>query len=124
MSRNPFNLGLRFLLEVAALVALGRWGWSLAPGWVALAPALLLPGAAAAAWGAFRVPNDGGRPVVEIPGPARLALEAAYFGIAVWAASRTGGGEWAMPLGVVVLVHYALSWDRVSLLARGRPLPG
>lgn len=124
MSRNPLNLGLRFLLEVAALVALGRWGWGLGTGFVALAPALLLPGAAAAAWGIFRVPNDGGRPVVEVPGPVRLALEAAYFGGAVWAASRIGDGGWAAPLGAAVAAHYALSWDRVALLARGRPLPG
>ncbi len=28
MAFNPLNLALRFLLEVAALVAMGYWGWN------------------------------------------------------------------------------------------------
>ncbi|GMV06899.1 MAG: hypothetical protein AMXMBFR53_31740 [Gemmatimonadota bacterium] len=123
MSRHPLNLLFRFLLEVAGLVAMGRWGWHLAPGWGGAALAVGVPAVGAAAWGVFRVQNDGGRPVVEVPGPVRLALEAAFFGAAVWLAARTGSGSWARPLGLAVLVHYAASWDRVALLARNRPLP-
>jgi hypothetical protein len=28
MSKNPANLALRFVLELAALAALGYWGWT------------------------------------------------------------------------------------------------
>lgn len=122
MSRHPANLLFRFLLEVAGLVAMGRWGWQVAPGWVGGALAVAVPGVGAAAWGVFRVANDGGRPVVEVPGPARLTLEAAFFAAAVWLAARTGTGSWAPPLGLAVLLHYALSWDRVWRLVRALPL--
>ncbi len=123
MSRHPLNLAARFLLEIAALLVMARWGWSLAPGWLAVGPAVLVPGVAAVTWGVFRVPNDGGAPTVEVAGQVRLLLEAGFFGAAVWMASRTGAGGWALPLGTATAVHYALSWDRVALLARGRPLP-
>lgn len=123
MSRHPLNLAARFFLEIAALAVMARWGWSLTQGWPALVPAILVPGVAASVWGVFRVPNDGGAPTVEVPGPARLLLEVVFFGTAVWMAARTAGSAWALPLGVGTILHYALSWDRVALLARGRPLP-
>ena len=107
MDRHPLNLLLRFALEVAALVVLGRWGWGLLPGW----------------HGAIRVPDDGGRPVVSVSGPVRLLLEVAFFTAAVWAAYATGDGRWAAPLGTLVSIHYALSWRRVDRLARNQPLP-
>ena len=122
MSRNPLNLLLRFALEMAALVALGRWGWGLLPGWRGVAPGLLTPALAAAAWGVFRVPDDGGAPTVTVTGRVRLALETAFFGGAVLALAATGAGEWATPMGVAVGLHYLLSWDRVGKLARNRPL--
>ena len=34
MSSHPVNLGLRFLLELAALITLGIWGWHMGEGWV------------------------------------------------------------------------------------------
>lgn len=123
MSRNPFNLLLRFLLEVAALVVMGRWAWGLLPGWAGALPGLGVPLVAAAAWGIFRVPNDGGPPVVPVPGPVRLLLEAVYFGAATWMALHTGDGSWGIRLGAAVALHYGLSMDRVALLVRNRPLP-
>ena len=123
MDRHPLNLLLRFALEVAALVVLGRWGWGLLPGWHGAIPGLLVPVAAGAVWGIFRVPDDGGRPVVSVSGPVRLLLEVAFFTAAVWAAYATGDGRWAAPLGTLVSIHYALSWRRVDRLARNQPLP-
>jgi cytochrome b len=52
------NLGLRFLLELVALSAVGWWGWQLGGstfGRVALAAAL--PLVVALVWGAFIAPK-------------------------------------------------------------------
>lgn len=121
MSNHPLNLGLRFLLEVAALVAIGAWGWSLSDGPIRYLWAIGLPIAAAAAWGTFRVPEDAsasGRAPVPIPGWARLALEFALFGWATVALFARGSTSLAgIYLGVVVL-HYGLSYDRILWLVR------
>jgi hypothetical protein len=123
MSRSPVNLGFRLLLEMAGLVAFFSWGRTLAPGWVGTVSGLSLATSAAAVWGVFRVPNDGGPPRVEVPGQIRLLLEAVWFGSAVWMTSRNGPGGFALPFGVALGLHYLASWDRVLLLATGSPLP-
>lgn len=41
MSQHPLNLALRFLLEIAASVAIGYWGWHQAEGPLCYAPAIL-----------------------------------------------------------------------------------
>jgi hypothetical protein len=80
-----------------------------------------------AVWAIFRTPGDGGgQGLVATPGPARLALELAFFGLAVLAlltAHANERADWfALALGTGVVVHYALSWDRVLwLLGRGTP---
>lgn len=122
MSRHPVNLLVRFALEMVALVALGRWGWTAFSGGAGVAAGLLAPAVAAAAWGTFRVSDDGGPPVVTVTGRVRLLLEVAFFSSAVWAGAATGDGRWALPLGVAVGIHYIVSWDRVGHLARDQPL--
>jgi len=57
MSLHPISLALRFLLELAALIALGLWGAHQA----GIALALALPATAAALWGIFAVPGDPSR---------------------------------------------------------------
>jgi Protein of unknown function (DUF2568) len=118
MANNPLNLGLRFLLELAGLAALGLWGWSLGGGALRFVWAILFPLVGAALWGVFRVPNDGGRPVVHVPGVARLALEVVYFGAATWGlrAAVSPGAAWVF--GGVVLLHYLTSYDRLLWLVR------
>ena len=79
---TPTNLTLRFLLEVAALVGLGLWGWSLSVGVVALTLATTFPLSAAIAWGTFNVPGDpsrSGNAPVPVPGAVRLVLELAVL---------------------------------------------
>ncbi|MEX2373053.1 MAG: DUF2568 domain-containing protein, partial [Dehalococcoidia bacterium] len=78
MAAAWWNLGLRFLLELAALAGLGLAGWRLAPApwnWLAV---IALPVLAAALWGVFNVPGDpsrsGSAPVI-VPGGLRLAVE-------------------------------------------------
>ena len=61
------NLVLRFLLELAALVAAGYWGFGAFDGWpLRVLAGIGVPFVLAAAWGVFRVPGDGGPPVVVV----------------------------------------------------------
>jgi hypothetical protein len=120
MAYHPLNLAFRFVLELAALAAMASYGWHLtehtAPRLVA---AIGLPLLAAAMWGVFAVPGDrsrSGKAPVAVPGWVRLTLELVFFGFAVWSLYTTGAGTLSLVLGVSVLVHYALSWERIRWL--------
>lgn len=118
MSSHPVNLGLRFFLEIAALVSLGMWGWQKGEGWLRFLLAIGLPLAAAILWATFRVPNDPGNAPVAIPGILRLALEAGLFIFAVWALHAAGRTPWAWGLGIVAALHYLTSYDRILWLIK------
>ncbi|HLV44602.1 MAG TPA: YrdB family protein, partial [Aggregatilineales bacterium] len=114
-------LGLRFLLELVALFAVGYWGWTQHQGVMRFVLAIGLPALLAAAWGIFRVPGDAsasGEAIVAVPGIVRLLLELVFFGLAVWAFYASSRPTWALVLGIVMLVHYALSYDRILWLLR------
>ncbi len=75
MGSHSLNLALRFLLELAALGAMGYWGWTQHEGPVRWRWAIGLPLVAAVLWGTFAVPNDpsrSGQAPVPIPGILRL----------------------------------------------------
>lgn len=74
--------------------------------------------AAAAAWGVFRMPGDGGRPLVSISGRVRFALELAIFALAVGALISLGDYGVAAAIAAAVIVHYSLSYDRVGRMLR------
>ncbi len=119
MSNNPFNLALRFALEIAALVAMGFWGFR--TGETTLMRFLIglgVPVLAAALWGVFRVNDDPGPAPVAVPGALRLLLELAFFAFAVWALYAAGAPTPAWVLGLVVLAHYLVSYDRIAWLIR------
>jgi hypothetical protein len=121
MASHPINLALRFLLELAALFSLGYWGWTQNQGVLRFALGIGLPLLAAVLWGTFRVPGDAsasGKAPVPTPGPLRLILELAFFGAAVWALYDAGLGTWATALGLLVLLHYIASYDRIAWLLR------
>ncbi|HEV7350182.1 YrdB family protein [Telluribacter sp.] len=119
MSQHPINLGVRFLLEILVLVALGTWGWQKPEGTsLRYGLALLLQVVAATVWGVFRVPNDPGVSPVQVPGLVRLLLEILFFWAAVAALYDLNQFRNSLVLGVVLLVHYLLSYDRVLLLLR------
>jgi hypothetical protein len=121
VANHPLNLAVRFLLELAALGALGYWGWTQHTGvarWLLTVGAPLL---AAAAWGSFRVPGDGGPPLVAVPGAARVALEAVVFGGATASLALAGRPRLALTFGLVVAAHYVLSYDRLLWLLRAAP---
>ena len=61
MGSHPLNLALRFLLEVAALVAIGYWGFSQHTGIWRFIIGLGGPVIAAVMWGTFAVPDDPSR---------------------------------------------------------------
>ncbi|QYO76878.1 DUF2568 domain-containing protein [Devosia salina] len=115
------NMALRLVLELAALLAVGWWGFTTTSNWLLrIALGLLLPVAMAAAWGVFRMANDGGAPVVEIGGQLRLLLEAIYFAIAVAALLGLGRQDLAVGFVLVLLVHYGLDYPRTFAMLTGR----
>src|SRR6188768_799962 len=68
------NLAVRFGLELAALAAMGYWGFRVGEGWVAsVALGLGVPLIAALAWGIFVSP----RATVPVSPPLHLALQVA-----------------------------------------------
>lgn len=118
MANHPINLALRFILELIALFALGYWGWAQHSGMARLLWTIGLPVVAAVLWGTFRVPGDPGKAPVPVPGVARLLLEAVYFGAATWAFYAAGLVVWSWVFGIVVLAHYAVSYDRIVWLIK------
>ena len=121
MSGHPLNLGLRFLLEIAASVALGYWGWRQAVGPGRYLPGILVPLAAAALWGTLRVPGEtsaAGDAPVAVPGIVRLTRELAFLGFAVWGLISEGARVAGMAMAALVVFHYALSVDHIRWLLR------
>jgi hypothetical protein len=78
--------------------------------------AILLPMFAAAIWGIFRVPNDPGPAPVAVPGWLRLILEVLFFGSAVFGLYFAGYPTWSALFGIIFLILYVVSYDRVKWL--------
>jgi hypothetical protein len=118
MSKNPANLALRFALELGALAALAYWGWTEHGGIGRFVFGIGLP--VAAAWGTFRVPDDPRDPPVTVPGWVRLLLEVIYFAAAVILLAAAGESRIAVIFGVIVALHYVVSYDRIWWLLTER----
>jgi hypothetical protein len=116
---RPLNLAARFLLEIAALVALGNWGYHMRDdGWRYLLAAAF-PIVAAAVWGIFAVPGDpsrSGTAPVRVPGAVRLGIELVFFGLAAYAMFAAGMQALALVFSVAVAVHYVASLPRIRWL--------
>lgn len=115
MANRSWNLLLRFILELAALAAIGFWGW-LNYGWLA---AICAPVVIAGLWGVFAVPGDpsrSGHAPVPIPGWLRLIFELAVLYGATWALTTVDYTMLATGLGVAITFHYAFSYDRIAWL--------
>lgn len=113
------NEVLRFALELAALAAMAFWAWTSFDGLAGVGAAILVPLAAAAAWGTFRVPNDPGPAPVAVPGSARLVLEAVFFSAAAAMLYLAGQEVIAVVFAALVILHYAVGRRRVAWLLRG-----
>lgn len=119
LGHHPLNLAFRFLLELGILGGLVYYGWTQFEGFGRIL-AFVLPVVAAVLWGFFRVPGDPGDAPVAIPGPLRLILELALFGaavVALYAAQQPTAG---LIFGALVILHYALSVDRIMWLLTGQ----
>mgnify|MGYP003344327643 CR=1 FL=1 len=123
----PWNLGLRFGLELAALAGFGIAAWRLTDG-VWRWPAVIgVPLAAAVVWGVFNVPGDpsrSGEAPIAVPGAVRLAIELTTLGGGAAAFILSGPRPVGITLAVTVVFHYAMSIDRIDwLLGRRRSGP-
>lgn len=121
MSKNPVNLLLRFLLELMALMVTAMWGYNLSDSWSRILWAILFPLLFAAIWGIYAVkedPSRSGKTVVPTPGPIRLVLELALFGVATWMLIDLGYTLTGTIFGGVVLIHYLISLDRIVWLMK------
>ena len=116
MSKHPLNLAFRFFLEIAALFVFGLWGWQARMDALRYFLAAGLPLAAAALWGIFRVPGDPDSAPVAIPGILRLLIELLFFSAAVLALIDTGTPVMGWIYAGLVVLHYAISYDRIIWL--------
>lgn len=119
MGTHPINLTLRFLLELVALISVGMWAWKQSDGWLRFVLAIGIPIVLAAIWGTFAVPNDpsrsGAAPVVTA-GFIRLIIEFAFFAFGTWSLYKLGYNKIGLAFGMIVVLHYLLSYDRVAWL--------
>ena len=123
MSTHPLNHALRFMLEIAALVIFGFWGYDLSDSWTGILWAILLPMLFAAVWGVFAVQDDpsrSGKTVVPTPGVIRLVLELILFAAATWTLIGLEKPLLGCIFGGVVLLHYIISYDRIAWLLKPR----
>ncbi len=116
MNDHPINLGVRFLLEVVAVAAIGVWGWHQGNAATKYLLAIGLPLMAMAVWGVFRVPGDPGHAPVAVNGVVRLIIETLFFGAGTAALFLLGYRTQGWMFLSILLVHYAVSYDRVMRL--------
>jgi hypothetical protein len=111
------------MLEIAALVIFGFWGYHLSDSWTGILWAILLPMLFAAVWGVFAVPDDpsrSGKTVVPTPGVIRLVLELILFAAATCMLIGLGKPLPGWIFGGMLLLHYLLSYDRIAWLLKPR----
>jgi hypothetical protein len=99
------NDGLRFVLELAALTALGYWGFAEHEGALQWLLGLGAPLLAAVVWGTFVAPKAS-RPTVD---PPRLLLELAVFGSGVAALFAADAAVLGAVFAGLVALHLALT---------------
>ena len=121
---HPVNLLFRFLLELAVLAVAVLWAWISYEGWVGFVLAFVLPFLLAVIWGSFTVPGDpsrSGKSPVPISGTLRLLLELLIFSFPIWCLFDMHRSRFALVLGLLVLLHYLLSLDRIRWLIKKSP---
>jgi hypothetical protein len=119
MGSNSINLMLRFILELVALASAGIWGWKQTDGWFRFVLAIGIPICVAAIWGTFAVvddPSRSGTAIVPVPGIVRLGVELSVFAFGTWALYNMGASRLSIAFGIVVVLHYIISYDRILWL--------
>lgn len=120
-SMPGWNLGLRFVLEVAALAGLAAAAWKLGSGPVRSIAVVAVPVVAAVVWGAFNVlddPSRSGAAPVEVDGVVRLALELAILGGGATAVAFAVRPALGIVFAVAIVGHYLVSLDRIEWLVQ------
>ena len=123
----PWNLALRFVLEMVALGGVGAGAWAITSGdwrWIAVVAA---PVVVAVAWGVFNVPGDpsrSGRAPVPVPGLVRLIIEVDVFVIGAVGWVVAGSAALGLLLVLAALGHYLGSLPRVRWLLASRRVDG
>jgi len=121
MSKHPLNSAVRLLLELAALVSFGIWGYHQSDSGLRILLAIMLPLGFAFLWGVFAVkgdPSRSGKTVVQTPGIIRLLLELGLFGAAAWMILDLDYSLIALIFGLTVVIHYIFSFDRITWLLK------
>jgi hypothetical protein len=98
---------------------MGYWGWTQQDGIARWLFAIGLPLLAAVLWGTFAVPDDpsrSGNAPVPTPGALRLLLELSFFAFAVFTLFTSRQNTFGWILAIVVVFHYAISYDRILWL--------
>jgi hypothetical protein len=100
------NLALRFLLELSALAAVGYGGWEAGDGATRPILAVVFIAAFAFVWGLFLSPKRR----IDLPDPARLALELGMWLAAGAALYATDHVALAVTFVAVAVVSGALNY--------------
>ena len=100
------NLVVRFLLELSALAATAYWGFSIASGVTQWVLGLGAPALVAVVWGLFVSPKA----KVELPHPARFAVELLVWAAAALALAAADQPALAIAFAVVAVVSGALNY--------------
>ncbi|MBW5448026.1 DUF2568 domain-containing protein [Cohnella sp. CFH 77786] len=99
------NLGIRFLLELCLLAALGYWGFHAGKvGFVKWLLGIGAPLLAAVAWGTFLSPKAS----IPVSMPVQLVMEAVLFGIAAAGLYAAGRPSLAFPFAFIVVINRVL----------------
>jgi hypothetical protein len=100
------NLALRFLLELAALAAVGYWGWKTGSGATRPLLAVASVSSVVVVWALFIRPH----PTVKLAGPLRLLLEFAVWTAAGAALYATGNPRLGIAFVAVAFASGALNY--------------
>lgn len=98
------NLGLKFLLELAAIAAFAYWGASHSPVVLAVILAIALPALFIAAWGIWAAPRSRRR----LPRETRVPFELGCFALAAVALIGGGATVAGIAFAIVAAVNAAL----------------
>jgi len=106
---------------MATLIAVAYWGWTEFTAWPKYSTAIGLPVLLVAIWGIFAVPDDpsrSGKTLVTTVGWVRLIIELLYFGFGAWTLYDASFQKFALLFGLIVVAHYAASYDRIKWLLK------
>jgi hypothetical protein len=102
---KSINLGVRFLLELCMLVAVGYWGFKTGSGWfLKILLGIGAPLLIAVIWGMFVAPKA----TYPLHGFVLLALEMVLFGLGGVALSATENYVLAWGFAVIVVINRIL----------------